>query len=1191
MVRFTAGGDWTIAPSNDRATWLGLSQESGSAGDAVVMVSVDPNDTYDERSAVLRIKCSNASASVTVTQKQKDALTQTSSKTQFGAEGGSFTIEVTANVDYSFEIGVDWIHRSSTKALKTTATTFTVDANDDTRKREGSITLKSSLGSEQITVYQEAGKPAIILSSERVSVKSEGGTFTVDVSSNVDVAMEITDGSQWLGEVVTKSMSTHSYTFKADPNESEDPREGRIRFTNVENGLESIVTVTQMQKDALVVSPSLHEVGALGESISIEAMTNVELNVSVSASWVRQIATKSVRKETYDFEVDANGGYDDRECTITFSGGDTPVSQTVTVRQDGADGFIPEFEDGYTVSSRQQTLELKSRTNVVVEAESKADWITVASTKALSEKYVTLQIAENEAESSRVGEVVISAPSLGLSQTVTITQRGAGEVYIPDALFLQWLLGEYDEDGDGALSKAECDKVESISILGGDFEEARNITSFEGIDCFPNLVSFQYSPRRPFKDDKSPIAGTLDFSANTGLNFLSIESCPNLEKIVLGGCKYIGMINLNGLTSLTELVLSQETTGNFRSFSVYGSPLGPELDLSDYYSLDFVYISNCPNLKKVWLSTGLAPSELTVDQGIEIAYKGVNMNEEAEFVDPAFKEVLIASKSTYGYNSIDTNNDGKISYAELEKVYSLYFNQSMEGYAVPAGKTIQSLEDIGMLKNLTQVYLVDCGEQISAPIPLSLEKLSNLEFFLSSGCNITGEIPEFIGEMPSLKTFHIDGCPNLTGAIPQSIIKNSSLDFYVNGGNLDDTYIDIPSDNLIRREGIKFDYISGRKDKTLPDGTSYNDVTSIHFRSTADGTGPVHPDGEAVLYHASTAGPGIDIFITGDGFTEANNTVGGTLETYMVAAAEAILAQEPYDKLKEYFNIWLIYAHSVREGTAKYDPTGLKFGSWVLTPEGSYGTHAEGNNNAVIDFVRSAVPGKGQTGTIAVIMNTTEHAGTCYWGVSSGLYDGLSVGYATAGPYYESVFLHEICGHGVAYLGDEYEMGASQYRITWWNTYGYYSNLDKLSSPDPALARWAPFVSDPRYEGEHLGVYLSAPDDSYDVYSSTENSIMRSNFPGYDNFDRFNAPSREAIWQRVQVLAHPEQNWPDWATYVSEGYSREEFVSFDLTPASSPSLRRVHRHAAIPGRRIVLPDGRVIERKLPPLGPPVRMDR
>ena len=1310
-IRFTASDDWTAALSNDRAEWLSLSPAKGSAGQAAVSVSVDPNDTPDERSAAIRVKCGTATASVTVVQKQKDALTQTASKTQFGPEGGSFTIDVTANVEYSFEISGDWIHQVTTRSMTTATATFTVDANEDTRKREGSVTLRSALGSEKITIYQEAGGPSIVLSAESVAVKTEGGSFTVDVNTNVDVTMSITEGAEWLSEVRSRSMSTHTYTFQASANESTDVRTGRITFRNEANGVEASVTVTQMQKDALVVAQSLYEIGAEGGGISIEASANVELDVAISEPWVHQVSTRSMTTRYYDFAVDANPGDDVRECTIIFSGGgqESPFSQrsawsligtiggdswtrdiemktdgkwhvvlgvtvaasdefkfrkdgswgvnlgsnsysvttypgdclavlaqdggnmklpsgtfdfylnpdqnrayfltagtpftydgytapadgltqTVTVRQDGADGFVANFKEEYKLSAKAQTLELRSRSSVDIAAESRCDWVSVVSTRAMSTRIVTLQIAENTGEASRIGEVVVSAPSLGLSQTVRIVQAGAGDVYIPDEIFRAWLLDNYDADGDGSLSPSECEGVEEIDIRASNNNSWARITTFAGLEYFPNLKYFTYEGAT--QNNGYGIIEELDFSNNPNLHGVFIIYCPNLKVVNIGSCRTLYNVNLCRLSSLEEVVLPEENA-NMNSFMVYGSKIGPELDLSNYPSLLYVNVSDSPNLRKLWLPAGIKLKQCTVDYGLEICYKGEDRYQEAVFADPVFKEVLISSKSTFGYNTIDLNEDGIISYLELDRVESFSVYQDMEGYKVPDGKTIHSLEDLGLMKNLKQIYLVGCGESLSAPLPEAMQQLTELEWFVVSDVDIYGEIPEFIGTMPNLKTFSLSGCANLTGSIPQSFYTNTTLDIFIDGGDFDDTYVVLPSDNLIAKEGIRnLNIMGNRKVRTLPDGTTYNDISMTHYRSSTDGTGPVHADGEVELYHAATMGPGFDIFITGDGFTEANNTVGGTLETYMKSAAEDILAQDPYCKFAEYFNIWFIYAHSVREGTGRYDTTGLKYSTWQLNEEGAAGTHCGGNFDVITDFVQNATSRHEASGNVAVIMNSFEHGGTNYRYWPSSIYNpGLSVSYVTAGPYFDLVFIHETLGHGFGFLGDEYEDGAGQYNLSRWKQFGKNSNLDYLPDGDASKARWAPFIADSRYAGEKLGAFLSAPDESARVYSSTENSLMRHNFPGEDNYNRFNAPSREAIWQHFQVLLHPEQNWSNWEDYVTNGYNREEFISFDLTPApASVKPRRVHRtQHAMP--RYVLPDGRVIERKLPPLHPPVILDK
>lgn len=1319
-IRFTASDDWTAALSNDRAEWLSLSPAKGSAGQAAVSVSVDPNDTPDERSAAIRVKCGTATASVTVVQKQKDALTQTASKTQFGPEGGSFTIDVTANVEYSFEISGDWIHQVTTRSMTTKSATFSVDANEDTRKREGSVTVKSSLGSETVTIYQEATSPSIVLSAESVAVKTEGGSFTVDVNTNVDVTMSITEGAEWLSEVRTRSMSTHTYTFQAGANESTDVRTGRITFRNEANGVEASVTVTQMQKDALVVAQSLYEIGAEGGGISIEASANVELDVAISEPWVHQVSTRSMTTRYYDFAVDANPGDYVRECTIIFSGGgqESPFSQhsawsligtiggdswtrdiemktdgkwhvvlgvtvaasdefkfrkdgswgvnlgsnsysvttysgdclavlaqdggnmklpsgtfdfylnpdqnrayfltagtpftydgytapaggltqTVTVRQDGADGFVANFKEEYKLSAKAQTLELRSRSSVDITAESNCDWISVVETRSMSTKVVTLQIAENTSGQSRTGEVVVSAPELGLSQTAKIIQSGAGEVYIPDEIFRAWLLDNCDADGDGILSPSECENVERIMIRAhyndgpnpdADPASWARITSFTGLEYFPNLSDFMYDGMT--LGNEYGIIEELDFSNNPNLYYASVSYCPNLKAVSLGGCGKLKSVSLGGLSSLEDVVLP-DVSDNLTTFHAYGSKIGPELDLSKYPSIKYLNVSDCPNLKKLWLPTGIELIQCRVDDGVEICYRTDDRYREVEFSDPVFGEVLISSKSSWGYNSLDRNGDGKVSYWELDYVESFSIYQDMDNYKIPDGKTILSLEDLGLMKNLTQIYLVGCGERLSAPLPAALEQLTKLGWFVVSDANIYGEIPEFIGTMPNLKTFSLSGCSNLTGSIPQSFFTNTTLDISIDGGDFDDTYVVLPSDNLIAKEGIRdFNIMGNRKVRTLPDGTTYNDISMTHYRSSTDGTGPVHADGEVELYHAATKGPGFDIFITGDGFTEANNTVGGTLETYMKSAAEDILAQDPYCKFAEYFNIWFIYAHSVREGTGRYDTTGLKYSTWQLNEEGAAGTHCGGNFDVITDFVQNATSRHEASGNVAVIMNSFEHGGTNYRYWPSSIYNpGLSVSYVTAGPYFDLVFIHETLGHGFGFLGDEYEDGAGQYNLSRWKQFGKNSNLDYLPDGDASKARWAPFIADSRYAGEKLGAFLSAPDESARVYSSTENSLMRHNFPGEDNYNRFNAPSREAIWQHFQVLLHPEQNWSNWEDYVTNGYNREEFISFDLTPApASVKPRRVHRtQHAMP--RYVLPDGRVIERKLPPLHPPVILDK
>jgi len=335
----------------------------------------------------------------------------------------------------------------------------------------------------------------------------------------------------------------------------------------------------------------------------------------------------------------------------------------------------------------------------------------------------------------------------------------------------------------------------------------------------------------------------------------------------------------------------------------------------------------------------------------------------------------------------------------------------------------------------------------------------------------------------------------------------------------------------------------------------------------------------------ATKGPGLDIFITGDGFTPANNTVGGTLETYMTHTAESMMNAEPFNKLLDYFNIWLVYAHSEVEGTAIEDQStaGQKFGSFQPNLRSST---CMGDWEAIQNFVKGATGRDEPSGTVALLMNSQYSGGMCFMSMSPLYTPGLSVGFVPVASGFSGTAIHEVLGHGFGKLGDEYDAGsassdqAGNTDPTIWPLYGIYSNFDNVG--DPLTVRWHQFIYDSRYASENIGVYEGANLSNYGWYRPTVNSIMRSH--SQEGGDRFNAPSREAIWQRVYLLTHPEENWSSWEDYVRNGYDREEFVQFDLSPAPSSAPSRSPRLMRIPGH--IALDGSQADR-IPSPAPPV----
>ena len=336
-VTITSSAAWTAEFVNDRADdWCSIDSTSGSAGTSTLTITATANDTPDDRTASIVVKSGTLSKTINVSQKQKDALTVTSSKFEVDAEGGEVVVEVKANIDFEYAIdesAKDWISYEGTRAIQTSTLVFKVAKNDDTEKREGKITIKSGEFSEDVMVYQAGTGPSIVISQNEYTVSSDGETIAVEVSSNVDVAVEIPEDVDWIKESTTRATSTNTYYFDITKNEDYDQRSAEIRFTNKENNLSEEVKVTQTQKDAIVVANDTYTVDGAGGTIEIAVGHNVDFDVVISADWITLQTTRAYETETLVFAIAENPSEESREGTITFISADGMLKQVVKVIQ------------------------------------------------------------------------------------------------------------------------------------------------------------------------------------------------------------------------------------------------------------------------------------------------------------------------------------------------------------------------------------------------------------------------------------------------------------------------------------------------------------------------------------------------------------------------------------------------------------------------------------------------------------------------------------------------------------------------------------------------------------------------------------------------------------------------------------------------------------------------------------------
>lgn len=315
-------------------------------------------------------------------------------------------------------------------------------------------------------------------------------------------------------------------------------------------------------------------------------------------------------------------------------------------------------------------------------------------------------------------------------------------------------------------------------------------------------------------------------------------------------------------------------------------------------------------------------------------------------------------------------------------------------------------------------------------------------------------------------------------------------------------------------------------------------------------------DKTILVKQTATEGKGIDVVVMGDGFSDRLIS-DGTYDAAMDAVINAIFAEEPYKSFKQMFNVYVVFAVSENEvigkNTAFMSYDGRQ--GWA----GAIGAYDQTKAWAYASSVSTSSDLREITPIVVLNSTTSDGAVWTITGYADGddyvldpnwddYHGGESIAFIS-GPFNSDISyttVHEF-GHAFGKLADEYTTGLGtidEGELCVWKSlcnYGMFKNIDFTS--DCSIVKWKHFLNDSRYTNEALGCYEGAAQYSYGVWRPTNNSIMRNDANGH-----YNAPSREAIYYRIQKLAYGK-NWQ---------YNFEDFVQWDLknipqaahTPAS-----------------------------------------
>ncbi|MCR5019045.1 MAG: BACON domain-containing protein [Bacteroidales bacterium] len=284
---------------------------------------------------------------------------------------------------------------------------------------------------------EEPVEPQITVTTQSVpDISDEGGSFTVSFSSSLD--WTATKDANWLSVNPASGVAGENCTITvtAQPNTGYDPRSGKVTITcGDETKASQTITVNQKQKGALVLTQTNYVIGCEGETITVQVKANSNVTATVDGqaeNWIIPLDTKGLVDSEFSFEIKPNETYDERSSFITFSNEAGSEKVTITQKQKGA---IIVTENTFSVSYEGGTVSVKVKANVEVScsiAEDAAEWISLVTSKGLTENDYTFEVLENETYVERTG--IITFSSEAGSEQVTITQEAAPEPVVNEGV-------------------------------------------------------------------------------------------------------------------------------------------------------------------------------------------------------------------------------------------------------------------------------------------------------------------------------------------------------------------------------------------------------------------------------------------------------------------------------------------------------------------------------------------------------------------------------------------------------------------------------------------------------------------------------------------------------------------------------------------------------------------------------------
>ena len=206
------------------------------------------------------------------------------------------------------------------------------------------ISVTGDDGSSYVRVISAPAAPSISVVNSLISVSSNGGSLSLEVLSNVNYIVSIPEDVTWIHEGAIKGM------ISVDSSNEYDERTAVITLKNGDGTVTTNVTLTQKQRDAIVLTSNTIDSDPQEQDIVIVVSDNIgsAFDFESDSDWATIIkGTKALVAENYTISLTENTGDANRTAKISFSAKDAngeDINEVLTItqykyRSEGSVGF------------------------------------------------------------------------------------------------------------------------------------------------------------------------------------------------------------------------------------------------------------------------------------------------------------------------------------------------------------------------------------------------------------------------------------------------------------------------------------------------------------------------------------------------------------------------------------------------------------------------------------------------------------------------------------------------------------------------------------------------------------------------------------------------------------------------------------------------------------------------------------